>query len=200
MPGRLQNSRLRATSQQQVATVQSSIRTVVVSSRGCSLPAGCANGGPLPLYHTRRSPPRRTFTCRLFESGLSFSSPRHGPLVVPFRIHLAAVATYRLNCHDGCGLLLLRQYADPHSYGPLALLPARIGAEQPDTDAPPLTALTLALVIRSGSDLQRYIQDNVWSLWTQLFRELSIPCDDLAAPPAEIRDALAQYQREDLAA
>ena len=140
------------------------------------------------------------FTRRLYASGLSFSSPRHGPLVLPFRIHLAAVATYRLNCHDGCGLLLFRQHADPHSYGPLALLPARMGAEQPDTDAPPLTALTLALVIRGGSDLQRCIQDNVWSLWTQLFRELSIPCDDLAAPPAEIREALAQYQREELMA
>ena len=134
---------------------------------------------------------------RLYASGLSFSSPRHGPLVLPFRIHLAAVATHRLNCHDGCGLLLFRQHADPHSYGPLALLPARIGAEQPDIDAPPETALTLALVIRSGSDLQRCIQDNVWSLWTQLFRELGIPCDDLAAPPAEIREALAQYQREE---
>ena len=55
----------------------------------------------------------------------------------------------------------------------------------------------LALFIRSGSDLQRCIQDNVWSLWTQLFRELGIPCDDLAAPPAEIREALAQYQREE---
>ena len=42
---------------------------------------------------------------RLYASGLSFSSPRHGPLVLPFRIHLAAVATYRLNCHDGRGLL-----------------------------------------------------------------------------------------------
>ena len=46
---------------------------------------------------------------RLYASGLSVSSPRHGPLVLPFRIHLAAVATYRLNCHDGCGLLLFRQ-------------------------------------------------------------------------------------------
>jgi hypothetical protein len=79
----------------------------------------------------------------------------------------------------------------------LALLPARLGAEQPDIDAPPETALTLALVVRSGSDLQRYIQDKVWSLWSQLFRELGIPCDDLAAPPAEIREALAQYQREE---
>ena len=134
---------------------------------------------------------------RLYASGLSFSSPRHGPLVLPFRIHLAAVATYRLNCHDGRGLLLFRQHPDEHAYGPLALLPARLGAAQPDADAPAPSAMSLALVVRAGSELQHAIQESVWPLWTQLFRELGIPCDDLAAPPAEIRDALAQHQREE---
>ena len=136
---------------------------------------------------------------RLFESGLAISSPRHGPLVLPFRIHLSAVATYHLGCLDGYGLLVFRQKPDTHGYGPLALLPAALGGEHPDVEAPRPLAMSVAIVVPGGSELQRALCDVVWPMWARLFRELGVPCDDLPAVPSELRMALAQFESEEAA-
>ena len=133
---------------------------------------------------------------RLYQGGLALVSPRHGPLVLPFRIHLAAVATYRLDCLDGCGLLLLRQKPDTHAYGPLAMLPRAMGAEPPDAEDPLPVAMSLALVVPAGSELQHALREVVWPAWSRLFRECNIPCDNLPAVPAELRAPLAQLQCE----
>ena len=54
---------------------------------------------------------------RLWAGGLSFDTDRHGPLLLPFRIHLAAVAAYNLGSRHAPGLLLFTQHADAHGYG-----------------------------------------------------------------------------------
>ena len=133
---------------------------------------------------------------RLYQGGLALVSPRHGPLTLPFRIHLAAVATYRLDCLDGYGLLLLRQKPDTHAYGPLAMLPRKMGAEPPDAEDPLPVAMSLALVVPAGSELQHALREVVWPAWSRLFRECNIPCDNLPAVPAELRAPFAQLQRE----
>mmetsp|Transcript_27113 Transcript_27113/g.69074 ORF Transcript_27113/g.69074 Transcript_27113/m.69074 type:complete len:195 (-) Transcript_27113:553-1137(-) len=142
---------------------------------------------------------------RLFSGGVSFTTARHGPHVLPFRIHLAAVGTLDMSASDGQrGLLLLRQKVDSHAYGPLAHLPRSFGASLPDAEAlkdgtAKPRALSLAIVLPSGSSLQRAVAGVAWPLWTQLFADCRIPLDSLAAPPEEFLPALAVLQAEERA-
>ena len=136
----------------------------------------------LPLLHAE---------LRLFTGGISLDTPQHGPHVLPFRIHLDAVATYRLHDPQSAGLLMLRQKPDSHGYGPLALLPETPG-EGPiaDADAPPLRTLSLAIVVPPRSTLQHNLEHVIWPIWRRLFDDCGVPCDELSAPPAEFAHGL----------
>ena len=137
---------------------------------------------------------------RLFSGGLSIDSPRHGPLTIPFRVHLAAAAVVDLECRDGAGLVILHQKADDHGYGPLSVLPPAEGADAPDADAPAPAALTLALVVRPGGAVQKALRGGVWAEWTRCFAEAKVPLSTLAAPPALFADAIAELAALDAAA
>jgi len=126
----------------------------------------------------------------------SLDTPQHGPHVLPFRIHLDAVATYRPHDPKAAGLLLLRQKPDSHGYGPLALLPASPGeAPIDDPDALPLRTLSLAIVVPPRSNLQRSLEQAIWPIWQRLFDDCGVPCDELSAPPAEFASGLEALRR-----
>jgi len=146
----------------------------------------------LPLVHGE---------LRLFSGGIAFHCERHGPLLLPFRIHLAAAASVELE--SGRTLVLLRQKPDTHAYGPLAHLPRRAGGELPDIEslkegtARP-HALALALVLNPDTPLHRHATEIVWPIWKQLFTECNIACDVLTAPPKEFHAALFTLQTEEI--
>ena len=135
---------------------------------------------------------------RLFSGGLSIDSPRHGPLTIPFRVHLAAAAVVDLECRDGPGLVILHQKADDHGYGPLSVLPPAEGADAPDADAPAPTAYARARrpagrrgAKRSAAECGRV---------DEVFAEAKVPLSTLAAPPALFADAIAELAALDDAA
>jgi len=104
-------------------------------------------------------------TLRLFSGGLAFDSPRFGPMVLPFCIHLASVSAFNLGAADGMAALILGQKEDEHGYGPLALLPGRSGATAP-------RVLTVAIAVPCRGPLHRALQDKVWPYWAKMFAEL----------------------------
>jgi hypothetical protein len=142
--------------------------------------------GVVVLTSSSWMPMIRDAEVRLFTGGVCIDTRRHGPHVLPFRIHLAAAACYRLDHRTQAGLILLRQKPDAHGYGPLALLPENPGGNDPvEADNPPMRTLSLAIVIRPRSTLQDSLETTVWPLWCRLFDECGVPCDELTAPPAE---------------
>jgi hypothetical protein len=137
---------------------------------------------------------------RLFIGGIALDTAQHGPLTLPFRVHLAAMATYQLRHPTLPGLVLLRQKPDEHGYGPLALLPARPGdAERVDATSPPLRTLSLALVVPPRSALADGLEI-VWPFWQKLCAEHSLHLDELPAPPAEFAAPLEMLRRAHAAA
>ena len=140
---------------------------------------------------------------RLFSGGVCIDTPQHGPHVLPFRIHLAAAAYYQIDDRTNAGLVLLRQKPDTHGYGPIALLPESPGTSGEedgpvDPQDPPLRTLSLAILVPPRSSLQKSLDETVRPLWAQLFEECDIPCDELAAPPAEFEAALNALNGEDV--
>ena len=130
---------------------------------------------------------------RLFTGGISLDCEQHGPHLLPFRIHLAAAATFRRGDRKHPSLLMLRQKDDAHGYGPLSLLPAAPGdgGGEVDPECPPMRSLALALVVPPRSPLQDALDDIVWPIWRTLFDECAVPCDDhLPGLPAEFDHAL----------
>ena len=143
---------------------------------------------------------------RLFAGGFYLETAQHGPHILPFRIHLAAVAAYQLDEHASAGLLMLRQKPDAHGYGPLALLPtapaltdapvtAPPGTSPDEAETPPLRTLSFALVVPPNSALQRALVDTVWPVWETLFRKCAVPVDHLRAPAPEFGYALEVLRR-----
>jgi len=128
---------------------------------------------------------------RLFSGGLYFESAQVGPIVIPFRIHLAAIASYRLDEPTATGLVMIRLKPADHSYGPLSHLPDAPGGLPVDTQSLPLRSLALALVVPPRSSLRTSLVDIVWPVWEALFAECHIPYDELASPPAEFAHGLA---------
>lgn len=134
---------------------------------------------------------------RLFSGGLAFTTERHGPHLLPFRIHLAAAAAVDMDCSRGPGLVLLRQKPDSVGYGPLSLLPPTIGGALPSAELPPERSLAIAIVLPPRSGLQKVMASHVWPIWRQCFTECGVPCDTLSAPPAEFDGALAALRLHD---
>jgi len=133
---------------------------------------------------------------RLFSGGLYVETEQHGPHILPFRIHLDAVGAFQIGSPSEPGLLMLRQKADDHAYGPLSLLPeAPSVAEGVDKECLPMRTFNLALVVPPRSALQRALVDTVWPIWEVLFRDCKVPCDQLAAPAAEFRYPLEVLRR-----
>ena len=117
---------------------------------------------------------------RLFAGGIAFDSERHGPLLLPFRIHLAAVTAFNLGGSEGTGALCFRQAEAWHAYGPLALLPDHSG----------LRVLTLALAVPCRSTLHRALEETAWPHWARLFAECDIPVRAARQCPAFVEEAL----------
>jgi len=128
---------------------------------------------------------------RLFSGGLFFESAQVGPIVIPFRIHLAAIASYRLDEPTATALVMIRLKPADHSYGPLSHLPEAPGGPAVDPHSLPLRSLALALVVPPRSSLRNSLVDVVWPVWEALFAECHIPYDELASPPAEFAHGLA---------
>lgn len=136
---------------------------------------------------------------RLFTSGLYLHTAAHGPHVLPFRIHLAAAGAVRLESGSQLGLVLLRQKPASHAYGPLALLPEAPGGTSVDPEMPPERELTLGVVVRPRSSLQRVLSETVWPMWRRLFEEVGVPCNEIAEVPTELEAAMSELQSSEAA-
>ena len=117
---------------------------------------------------------------RLFSGGMAFDSPRFGPMVLPFRIHLAAVAAFNLSGEQGPGALIFTQKADEHGYGPLAVLPERCFDGAP-------CVLRIAIVVPCRGELHHTLQEKVWPHWARLFDECCVHLEVARMCPEWVR-------------
>ena len=140
---------------------------------------------------------------RLFTGGIAIDTGQHGPHTLPFRFHLAAMATQNLHHPTQPALILLRQKPDSHGYGPIALLPTNPGdatpvEKDPDTNEPPMRTLSLAIVVPPRSTLAKGL-DLILPIWRQLCSDCKVPLDEIPMPPAEFIKPLDVLSRAEAA-
>ena len=140
---------------------------------------------------------------RLFTGGIAIDTGQHGPHTLPFRFHLAAMATQNLHHPTQPALILLRQKPDSHGYGPVALLPTNPGdatpvEKDPDTNEPPMRTLSLAIVVPPRSTLAKGL-DLILPIWRQLCSDCKVPLDEIPMPPAEFIKPLDVLSRAEAA-